>query len=202
MLRGRTDAVVPSGAFNLIRGRLDILGRRLDLTEAILQLQGRILPFVRIVAVVETPEVTARVEIEGAADNPSVRFSSTPDLPQEEVLARLLFGRGLDSLTAFQALRLAGAAATLAGRGGEGVIDSLRRRAGVDNLDVQTSTAGETTVSVGKYLSDKAYTEVQLGQNGKSEVSINLDLSPHVTLKGQLDSDGQSGIGVFLQRDY
>ncbi len=202
VLRGRTDAIAPTGAFNLIRGRLDILGRRLTLSEATLQMQGRLVPFLRIAASVNSGGIAATVVIEGPVDDPEVRFTSSPDLPQEEVVARLLFDRGLDNLTAFQAVQLASAVATLAGRGGEGLVGNLRRRAGVDNLDIQTTAEGETEVTVGKYLSDKAYTEVTVGQGGTSEVSINLDLAPHITLKGQLDSEGQTGIGLFLQRDY
>ena len=202
ILRGRSDAIVPSGAFNLIRGRLDILGRRLNLSQALLQLQGALVPFVRIVATVDSDGIAASVLIEGAADDPRVSFTAVPSLPQEEVLARLLFDRGLDRLTAFQAIQLAGAVATLAGRGGEGVIGRLRQRAGVDNLDVTQDATGATAVTVGKYISDKAYTEATVGQGGKSAVSINLDLAPHITLKGRLQSDGETGIGVFLQRDY
>ena len=202
ILRGTTGAMVPSGAFNLIRGRLDILGRRLEVSEALLQLQGALVPFIRILASVDSDGITASVVIEGAANDPAVSFTSVPDLPQEEVLARLLFDRGLENLTAFQAIQLAGAVATLAGRGGSGVIGNLRERAGLDNLDIQSNSAGETEVTVGKYLSDNAYSEVTVDQGGKSAVSINLDLAPHVTLKGQVDSDGQTGIGIFLQRDY
>ena len=202
MLRGRTDAMEPAGAFNLIRGRLDILGRRLNLSEALLQLQGALVPFVRIVASVDSDGITAMVLIEGDANDPTVSFTSNPDLPQEEVLARLLFDRGLDNLTAFQAIQLAGAVATLAGKGGEGLIGNLRKRAGFDNLDITADDRGGAAVTVGKYISDKAYTEATVSQGGKSSVSINLDLAPHVTLKGHLDQDGQTGIGVFLQRDY
>ena len=201
-LRGRTDAVVPSGAFNLIRGRLDILGRRLTLTEALLQMQGALVPYLRIVASVESGGILASVLIEGDANDPKVSFTSSPDLPQEEVLAHLLFDRGLDTLTAFQAIQLAGAVATLAGKGGEGVIGNLRKKAGVDNLDVTTDAAGSTAVTIGKYISDKAYTEATVGQGGKSSITLNLDVAPHITLKGRLDSDGQTGIGIFLQRDY
>ena len=201
-VRGRTDAIVPAGAFNLIRGRLDILGRRLNLSEALLQVQGALVPFVRIAASVDSDGITARVLIEGAATDPTVSFTSNPDLPQEEVLARLLFDRGLENLTAFQAIHLAGAVATLAGKGGEGLIGNLRRRAGFDNLDITQDASGGAALTVGKYISDKAYTEATVGQGGKSSVSINLDLAPHVTLKGQLDQDGQTGLGVFLQRDY
>ena len=201
-LRGTTDAIAPTGAFNLIRGRLDILGRRLDLSEALLQLQGALVPYVRILASVESDGITASVLIEGPANDPLVTFTSSPDLPQEEVIARLLFDRGLENLTAFQAIQLAGAVATLAGRGGEGVIGNLRRKAGLDNLDVKTDAVGNTAVTLGKYLSDKVYTEVTVDQGGKSAISLNLDIASHITLKGHVDSDGQTGIGVFLQKDY
>lgn len=201
-LRGTTQAIIPSGAFNLIRGRLDILGKRLDLSEALLQLQGALVPFVRIVASVESDGITSSVLIEGAADDPLVSFTASPELPQEEVLARLLFGRGLANITAFQAVQLAGAVATLAGQGGEGVIGNLRKKAGLDNLDVKTDATGDTSVTAGKYLSDKLYTEVTVDQLGKSAISLNLDVASHVTVKGHVDSDGQTGIGVFLQKDY
>ena len=129
-------------------------------------------------------------------------FTSVPDLPQEEVLAHLLFGRGLQTVTAFQAVQLAGAVATLAGRGGEGVIGTIRHKTGLDNLDVQADAAGKASLTAGKYLSDKTYTEVTVDQGGKSSVTLNLDVTSHITLKGHVDSDGQTGIGVFLQRDY
>ena len=202
VLRGTTAAVSPSGSFNLIRGRLDILGRRLNLSEALLQMQGALVPYLRIVASVESDGITASVRIEGAANDPEVTFTSNPELPQEEVLARLLFDRALQSLTPFQAIQLAGAVATLAGRGGVGVIGNLRKQAGLDNLDITADGNGTAAVTLGKYLTEKAYTEVIVDQGGKSSISINLDIAPHITLKGQLGSDGQTGIGIFLQRDY
>ena len=200
-LRGTTNAIIPSGAFNLIRGRLDILGRRLDLTEALLQLQGALVPYIRIVASVDSEGITASVLIEGNANNPVVTFTATPDLPQEEVIARLLFDRGLDTLTAFQAIQLASAVATLAGKGGDGIVGSIRKKAGLDNLDVTTDATGATAVTLGKYLTEKVYTEVEV-QQGNTSISLNLDVAPHVTLKTQVDSAGQTGFGIFLQKDY
>ena len=202
ILRGTTRAIVPSGSFNLIRGRLDILGRRLVLSEAMLQMQGALVPFIRVVASTASDSITTSVVIEGPANDPKVTFTSSPELPQEEVLARLLFDHGLDNLTAFQAIQLAGAVATLAGRGGEGIIGNLRSRFGLDNLDVKTDANGNAQLTAGKYLSDKVYTEVTVDQAGTSSISLNLDVASHVTVKGHVDSDGQTGLGVYLQKDY
>ena len=202
ILRGTSDNIVPSGALNLIRGRLDILGRRLVLTEAQIQMQGALVPYIHVLASVTSDGITSSILIEGDATDPKVTFTSSPDLPQEEVVARLLFNRGLDTMSAFQALQLASAVATLAGTGGEGVIGALRQKTGLDNLDVQSDGTGNTSVTAGKYLSDKTYSEVTVDQAGKSSISLNYDVAPHITLKGHVDSDSSTGVGIFLQRDY
>lgn len=201
-VRGTTDNVIPSGGFNLIRGRLDILGRRIDLTEATLQLEGSFDPFLRILAATEADGITTGVEIEGQASDPQVQFTSSPPLPQEEVVAQLLFGKRLENLSAFQALQLANAVATLAGRGGEGIVSSLRRGFGLDDLDVQTADDGSTQLKAGKYIAENAYTEVVVGNSGKTEINLNLDISKTLTLKGRVGDDGNTGIGLFFERDY
>lgn len=201
-LLGTTAQILPSGAFNLIRGRLDILGKRLTLSTANLQLEGSFVPTLLVSAQTENDGVVSIVNIEGPADNPSVRFISIPELPQEEALARLLFGRGLENLSALQAAQLANAIAVLAGRGGEGLVNRLRRGFGLDDLDLTTSENGETALTAGKYISDNAYTEVEIEQGGKSRISLNLDLRPGVTLRGRVGDDGQTGIGIFVERDY
>ena len=184
-LLGSTVAVVPSGAFDLIRGRLEILGKRLDLSEAVLQMEGDLVPFIHIVASTQNDGITSGVTIDGPATDPVVSFTSTPELPQEEVLAQLLFGQGLQNLSAFQALQLANAVATLAGRGGQGVVSKLREGFGLDNLDVKTDATGGASVSAGKYLTKNIYSEVTVDQNGQSEINLNLDVSKSITLRAK-----------------
>lgn len=201
-LLGTTAAVVPSGAFDLIRGRLDILGKRLDLTEARLQMEGELVPDIHIVASTENDGITTGITIDGPATSPTVSFTSSPDMPDEEILAQLLFGQNLRNLSAFQALQLASAVATLAGRGGEGIVGRLRQGFGLDNLDVKTSATGAAEVTAGKYLGKNLYSEVTIGQDGKSQINLNLDVSKSITLRGRASSDGTAGIGVYLEKDY
>jgi translocation and assembly module TamB len=201
-LSGTTANVIPSGGFSLIRGRMDILGKRLTLSRADMTLEGRLVPEIAISASTDSGDVRTFVNVEGPADDPRVSFTSVPDLPQEEVLARLLFGRGLENLSAFQAAQLASAVATLAGRGGEGLISRLRRGTGLDDLDVTMAEDGSTSLRAGKYISENAYTEVEVGQDGKSRINLNLNLREGVTVKGKVGADGETGIGIFVERDY
>ena len=201
-LLGTTADIRPAGGFSLIRGRIDILGRRLVLSRADLVMEGSLVPRIDIAADTESDGITSTVRIEGPANDPEVSFSSSPELPQEEVLARLLFGRGLDKISALQAAQLANAVAVLAGRGGLGLVGNLRRNFGLDDLDVTTAEDGSAALRAGKYISDNVYTEIEVDQDGKSQINLNLDLREGLTVKGRLGADGQTGIGVFLQKDY
>jgi translocation and assembly module TamB len=201
-LGGTTDAVVPSGGIDLIRGRLDILRRRLDLTEAQLRLEGSLDPSLRVVASNSSDGITSSVVIEGRISQPEITFSSVPPLPQEEVLAHLLFGRNLTSLSPLQAVELANAVATLAGRAGDGLIGRLRRSFGLDDVDFASGNDGSTAVRLGRYVSDNLYTDVTVGSDGETQLNLNLDVGRGVTVRGTADSDGNTGIGAFLEKDY
>lgn len=201
-LAGTTDAVAPDGFFELIRGRIDILGQRLTMTEGRITMQGSLDPFLRFVATTDAGDVAVQVIVEGVASAPEVRFASDPDLPQEEVVARLLFGRGLDNISAFQAAQMASAVATLSGNSNADVVGKLRGAIGLSDLDVTQSDGGGTEVSAGAYISDKVYSEVTADSEGKQRINLNFDLSDSITLKGGAATDGNSGIGVFFERDY
>lgn len=201
-LRGTTADIIPFGQFDLIRGRFDVLGKRLNLTSARLSMQGGLIPYLEVVASNESDGITTSIIVEGPANAPEIRFTSSPELPEEEVLSRLLFGRGLDKISALQAAQLASAVATLAGRGGEGIIGRLRQGFGLDDLDLQTDAEGNATLTAGKYISENVYTEVEIDQQGRSRINLNLDVKPGVTVRGSVGAGGQTGIGVFVEKDY
>ncbi|MCA3442520.1 MAG: translocation/assembly module TamB domain-containing protein [Rhodobacter sp.] len=201
-LEGTTEAVVPSGGIDLIRGRLDILGRRLDLTEGSIRLEGSLDPRLRVVATNSGDGVTSSVILDGSISEPEISFASSPQLPEEEVLAHLLFGRQLTSLSPLQAAQLANAVATLAGRGGEGIIGKLRRNFGLSDFDLISDNSGATSLRLGRYVAKNIYTEVIVGSEGTSQLNLNLEVRPGVTLRGSADSSGDTGIGVFVERDY
>ena len=160
------------------------------------------MPQILVSASSENDGIISYVTVEGPADTPVVTFSSSPDLPQEEVLSQLLFGRGLETISPLQALQLANAVATLAGRGGLGIVNKLRSGFGLDDLDFTTGEDGSTALRAGKYISENVYTELEVGQGGKTRLSLNLDLREGVTVKGRVGDDGETGIGIFVERDY
>ncbi len=201
-LEGTTNDVRPVGQFDLVRGRIDILTKRLDLTEGRVRLAGGFDPIIRLVAESSSGEYVVQIVMDGPAAAPQVVFTSRPELPEDEVLSQLFFERDIASLSPLQAARLAVAIAELTGKGGGGVVGKIRDGAGLDDLDVSQTADGETALSAGKYISDNIYTEVEATSGGKTSLSINLDVTDNLTAKGQLGSDGDSSLGIFFERDY
>ena len=199
---GTSNDVIPVGRFELIRGRIDILQQRFELDEGTATLQGDFVPFIRLVATTETDTGTViSIIVEGPAGAPEVRFVSVPELPQDEVLSQLIFGRDLESISPLQAVQLASAISTLAGRGG-GALDSFRERIGLDDFDVTTDDEGNAAVRAGAYLSENVYTDVTVTSTGDTEINLNLDVTSEITAKGSVDQDGDTSVGLFYERDY
>lgn len=201
-LGGNTRTVVPAGNFTLIRGRLDLLGNRFTLTDGSASMVGSFMPFIRLTATTESDGVLTSVTLSGQADSPEISFSSVPELPEDEVMARLIFRRSLTSLSPFQAAQLAMSVATLTGRADNSILSRTREAMGLDDLDFTVNDAGNTQLRAGRHIGDRVYTDVSVDSTGQGQVTINLDLMPNVTLRGRADTSGGSGVGLFYERDY
>ncbi|CAM3161399.1 translocation/assembly module TamB domain-containing protein [Paracoccus nototheniae] len=201
-IQGTARNAIPIGNLQLIRGRVDLLGNRFVLTEGLVELQGSLIPVIRLVAETERDSITTRIIIDGEVRDPDITFESSPELPQEEVLSQLLFGRGLDSISPLQAAQLANAIAVLAGRGGDGIIGNLRESAGLDDLDLTTDDDGNIELRAGRYLSENVYTDLSVGEGGRTSINLNLDITRSLRARGSVGNEGGSSIGVFFERDY
>ncbi|RDC75272.1 hypothetical protein DLJ49_00515 [Rhodovulum sp. 12E13] len=201
---GTTRNPAPVGGIEVIRGRLDILGRRLELAEdGRMTLGGDLVPFLDLAATSDDAEdFTIIIRIEGPVNEPTFAFESQPPLPGDEVLARFFFGKGLANLSALEAAQLAASVARLTGRGGNGLLGGLRESLGVSDLDLVTDDEGDAALQIGTYLSENIYTDVTTSTGGETELNINIDITDDVTVQGSADNEGETSIGIFYQRDY
>ena len=201
-LRGTTAEVRPQGEFELVRGRMNVLGKRFVLDDGRVQLLGSLIPYIEFAASTDSVGATATVTLEGPVNAPELHFTSTSGLPEEEIAAQLLFGDGLDDASAFQLLQLANAFAALSGAGGVDVSDKLRRRLKFDDLDLTVDDDGKVAVKAGRYLSDKVYSEASVSEEGKSQIDLNLNINQDLRLRGTVGTDGTSGVGIFFGTNY
>ena len=199
-VRGPANDVRPVGSFSLIRGRLNVIGRRFVLDEGRATLTGDLNPFLDFRAEVQADGVLAFIIIRGRANDLKITFESQPALPEDEVLAQIVFGRALTDLSPAQIARLASIAAELTGGNSPGLVDRIRAGTGLDDLDVVTTASGDTAVRGGRYISDNVYVGVQAGK--ETEATINLDITRNLTAKGSVGTSGESEIGIFFKKDY
>ncbi len=202
LLTGSTNNILSEGEFDLIRGQLNFLSKRLTLEEANIALLGGLMPFIHIEAVTDIPDGTARIIIDGPAADPDFEFTSDPDLPDDEVLAQILFGKSLSDLSALQTAQLAASVAELAGGKSIGLVSGIRDSLGLDDLNLETNSEGNATVRAGRQLTEDIYTDVAVDSEGETELNINLDVTDNFTAKASVGSDGESSLGFFFQKDY
>ena len=202
-VRGTASEPIVSGGFTMRRGRLTILSRRLDFTDTSkITFGGDLIPALNMEATSSVSSTTITVDVTGLATDPQIGFSSSPALPQDEVLAQLIFGQSMSKLSAMQIAQLADAASQLAGGRSTSLFEGLRSHLGVDDLDISTDANGQAQVGAGKYLNKRTYIELQQGAANSTKAIINLDVGRGVKLRGAAGSDGAGEAGIVYEHEY
>ncbi|NEJ23275.1 filamentous hemagglutinin adherence factor [Rhizobium leguminosarum] len=202
-IRGTAAAPIVTGGFTMRRGRLTILNRRLDFSDkSRITFAGDLTPALDMEATSSSGTTTLTVDVAGLATDPAITFSSSPELPQDEVLAQLIFGQSMSKLSPVQIAQLADAVSQLAGNRSTSLFEGLRNQLGVDDFDVSTDSKGQTSVSVGRYLNDRTYFELQQGGSAGAKAVINLDVGRGVKLRGGAGGNGEGEAGIVYEREY
>lgn len=201
-LSGTTTAPEPLGEFRLIRGRMDLLTKRVNIAQGRLVFLGTADPEISLKADVSGQDGdTLYIDITGRVSKPLLNLTSDSGRPSEEVLAQVLFGKAMEGLSPTQAILLVNALRTF-GSPKPSVMERIRATSGLDDLDIDQSQNGEVAVSAGKYLNDNAYIEFKIDATGTSQTRLNLDLTKRVKgfISQSITGDGQ--LGFTIGTDY
>jgi translocation and assembly module TamB len=207
-LSGTSRHPAYTGKFRVIRGTIDLLAKTFKLEQGdVLFSNGAVSLFAR--ARHKARDLSFIATLEGTLDNLKISLTTEPPLPQDEALARLLFGKSVRDMTPVQAIQLANAIQTL--RGESGQFDPLGTARDILQVDRITIESQETTegngvaIGLGKYITDKVYVELtrtpEPAQPWKG--SVEMELTPNLNL--ETTSSGSSSFGgVELQwkKDY
>jgi len=217
---GTSDVPTIIGSLEVVRGTFDMLGKTFKVSQGKISFDGATTldPTLDIVAEIVSGDVVARVLVTGSASVPKIAITSTPTMPQEQILSYVLFNRPNTQITAAEGIQVAQAAATLAG-GGPGVLDRLRGRVGLDRLVFGSSTGTNTSsslnpaaggsntsgtsVSGGKYLTEGVYVGATQGLTPQSsKMVVEVEVRPRVTVEGDFSQTGGTGLGLNYKYDY
>ena len=150
----------------------------------------------------ETNDLLSRVNITGTPARPDVSLSSVPELPQDEVLSRVLFGRSPSQLTGLEAARLAAALAQMGGGGGFDLLGGIEQLAGLDALDVRQNDSGQFEVSTGRYLSEDVYLEVMSDAQGNAGVSVEWEPRDNISVTADTTPGEGENLTIEWTRDF
>lgn len=215
------------GSLRPVRGLFELLGKNFNLNEGEVRFTGSTNPLLDLGMTYEGPQITAIAQVKGTARNPQLALTSEPPLPQDEIIAQVLFGKNFSELSRMETLQAANAARDFAnllggGLGQLGVMDELRGKLGLEVLSFgSTSTQGEreagrdastqsrategesaTTLEAGKYVMDNVYVGVEQGAGADSTgVRVEVELRPNVSVDGKTSSHSSS-VGLNWKKDY
>ncbi len=206
---GTSAAPNVTGQARIVRGTYSFSGKRFDVTRGIVRFEGGAMgnPILDIAATTTAEGITATIGISGNALNPRLSFTSTPALPQDEVLARLLFGSSVTNLSATQAIQLAAALNSLRGSGGGGLnpLGKLRSVTGIDRLRIlgaDEATGRGTALAAGQYLTDDIYIEIITDSRGFTATQLEIALTRALSLLSSTGSFGGSNVNLKYSKDY
>ena len=221
-ISGTVAAPEISGGFELRRGTFDLAGASLKFIRGQVGftgagLQGKLDPSLDFAAETTAANVTAKLGVAGTASVPKITLASTPELPQDEVLAHLLFGVSVKELSPLQLVQIARAVATVAGKGGSGPnpLATAQKRLGLDKLSVSGGDGKSgPSVEAGRYVSERVYVGARQSTSGTTQARVQVDLTRRLkvetsvgsgggTLQGATpDNDPGTRIGLLYQVEY
>ncbi len=193
---GTSVAPQVNGALTMRRGTFSLAGANLTFQSGQISFNGQALrhkldPTLDLVAQSEANGITATLKITGTASQPKIALSSAPPLPQDEILAQLLFQQSAKTLSAFQLASVAQAAASLGGGPGFDPVGIMRSSLGLDRLALGSNQdanggTGSTTIEAGKYVLRNVYVGARQDLSGGTRALVQVDITKHLKAQAQV----------------
>ena len=204
-IRGPLTEPVISGEVSAVKGSLDFLNKLFKLEKGIITLGGGNLanPLIDMLLTNAGTEVTSHIHIAGTVKKMKLSLSSEPEMPKDDVMAHILFGRSANELGRYEALELAAAMAKTASGFGRGM-NSPRKALGLDVMRLKSGGGSSSSsggsgmsnmaVESGKYINDSIYVGVEQGmKEGSTAGTIQLELTPRLKFELRSQQDNTSG---------
>jgi len=206
-LQGPLSSPAATGGFELIRGQFTLVGQPLRFSRGRIGFDGGAVldPTLDLEARTTAGGGTAILAVSGTVGAPRVDLRGEPEMPQDEVLSRLLFGVAGGRLSPWQATRLGLAAAALAGERapGAGALTRVGRALGLGRLGLVADEEGDAAIEGGRDLGDRTYLGArQSSRTGEPQGVLRFEASRQIRLEADVGPVGGSRAGIAFEHEF
>jgi hypothetical protein len=202
------------GELSLKKGHFIFCGKTFDLTSGLLSFNGPLKEksYLNLKGLSNIDSVTVIPCLKGYLNEMALNFTSTPHLPEEDILTRILFDGAEKELTPFQLYRLTQISSQISqGFLKEDPITKLQNSLRLDLLEVLVSKENNNEdpsyddlgLRFGKYLNDNLFLCFKKGAGlDPNEIAIEAFLSKKWKLRAIIDQNAQTALQVRWQKHY
>jgi Uncharacterized protein conserved in bacteria len=185
-------------------GELNFISKYFILEDSNITFQGgqKIDPELNVVLARTANGITGRIKVVGPSSDPDLVLTSTPEVPESEVLPQVVFGKSSGTLSAVEGILIADELLALTS-GRNSTIDTIREGLGVDVLQAEADEDGNIRVDTGKYVTQDIYVGAreETAENRTSGV-VDVDLGAGFKSEVTVDDKGGTSLGLGWSIDW
>lgn len=191
------------GAANIVRGDFSLLGQPFEFSNGVVRVDGNPLEATTDLKADRTSDgVTSSINVSGTLRSPNISFSSTPSLPEDEIISRLLFGRAPTQLSPFEAAQLALAATDMTSNGeGFTPLADIQNAFGLDRLSISQDAQSNPQLETGKYLAEDVYVELRSRANGQADLAVEWEAIDDVEVATVFGNETGARVSVQWKKE-
>ncbi|MGC9163652.1 MAG: translocation/assembly module TamB domain-containing protein, partial [Thiomonas sp.] len=207
-------APAATGSIEVVKGDYTAYGQQLQVTNGRINFAGPLdNPGLNITATRPNlpTGISVGVSVTGSAQQPVVKLSSTPPMPDTQILSWLVLGQPLDQVGAADIGLLQTAAAALMGPSdGLPLQTRLARAVGLDSISIQGGANGSgangnglqgTIVTLSKRLSSNTLVSFSRGLDGVSSIfTVQHQLTKRLSVQAQTGTE--NAIDLFYTFEF
>jgi len=201
-----------SGSIETVRGHVSYFGKRFTVESGRVTFTGtpELNPMLDVTVTQSVSDYLVSIHVAGRAQQPTIAFSSTPELPQTDIVSLLVLGRTTDRLTSSERNSLGDAAQQLAGGVIAGELEkTLGKALGLDTIEISSGeNLGSSSFKVGRYVTQDLFLSVghEFGQNsgtsGGTDVGLEYSVNRRLKVRISSSDQGETAVDVLWRLDY
>ncbi len=203
-LTGTVGSPAAKGSLTLKRGEFVFSGKTFTLMHGEISFSDKPSPgaYLKINGELAMSSATILAQMQGPLTSPQLTFQSIPSLPTSSILSLILFDKDISEIGALEALQLAQTIVSLSGNGGPGVLESIRKKIGVDRLNiVGKDGTDEISVQIGWYLNHGI--TLSLSQSAtSSDVTVEVDLKNGFIFQAETQNQEEGKFSFNWNKNY